>query len=90
MMFFGVSENMFPKPLNVVAVPCTVSFVPYRANRTLLRSLRSGRVRYACAERLAESGADRLHNDLLAFLFGESWALFGVPHWVSGPYAVSE
>ena len=28
---------------------------------------------------LSESGADRLHNELLANLFGESWAPFGTP-----------
>lgn len=84
MMCFGMSGNMFPKPLNAVAVPCTVSFVPYRAKPNLAAKLQTRScafARYGCTERLAESGADRLHNDLLAGLFGESWALFGMPHW---------
>jgi hypothetical protein len=36
---------------------------------------------------LSDNGADRLHNELLAKLFGESWALFGTPlRLVSIPY----
>jgi hypothetical protein len=106
LMFFGVSENMFPKAAQRLCRH------PVAQKRTLPGSRRPGWTialnvcvgghrlslrRLPCSPdppramdvRItpSERGADRLHNALLANLFGESWALFATPlPLVSIPY----
>jgi hypothetical protein len=70
---------MFLKALNAVAVSAPILLgSPDLPNAIQVRRM------------LSDSGADRLHNELLAFVFGKSWTRFAMPCWVSGSYAVSK